>query len=125
MLLQNVQYTLLFFFLIYNAVTVFKTLRILSRILKILVKIIMCSTLISVGSSYLLCMLAIYVFTVSSCVWVRSGVEISKVPYSCCCVVPLTPLEEQYRVSIQSFADYKHLLQENYCTWNTNFFFKM
>ena len=28
-----------------------------------------------------------------------------------------------YRVSIKSFPDYKHLLQENYCTWNTNFFF--
>jgi len=24
-----------------------------------------------------------------------------------------------YRVSIKSFPDYKHLLQENYCTWNT------
>jgi len=31
--------------------------------------------LISVGYYYLLCMLAIYVFTVSSCVWVRNGVE--------------------------------------------------
>jgi len=29
-----------------------------------------------------------------------------------------------YRVSIKSFPDYKHLLQENYCTWNTNFFFR-
>ena len=28
-----------------------------------------------------------------------------------------------YRVSINSFPDYKHLLQENYCTWNTNTFF--
>ena len=30
-----------------------------------------------------------------------------------------------YRMSIKSFPDYKHLLQENYCTWNTNipFFF--
>jgi len=27
-----------------------------------------------------------------------------------------------YRVSIKSFPDYKHLLQENYCTWNTFFF---
>jgi len=26
-------------------------------------------------------------------------------------------------VSIKSFPDYKHLLQENYCTWNTNFFY--
>ena len=37
-----------------------------------------------------------------------------------------------YRVSIKSFPDYKHLLQENYSKWNTNiyiyiyiFFFKM
>ena len=31
-----------------------------------------------------------------------------------------------YRVSINSFPDYKHLLQENYCTWNTKhvFFFR-
>ena len=29
----------------------------------------------------------------------------------------------KYRVSIKSFPDYKHLLQANYCTWNTNFFF--
>jgi hypothetical protein len=28
-----------------------------------------------------------------------------------------------YRVSIKSFPDYKNLLQENYCTWNTKFFF--
>jgi len=28
-----------------------------------------------------------------------------------------------YRVSIKSFPDYKYLLQENYCTWKTNFFF--
>jgi len=35
-------------------------------------------------------------------------------------------LKSYYRVSIKSFPDYKHLLQENYCTWNTNiFFFKM
>ena len=26
------------------------------------------------------------------------------------------------RVSIKSFPDYKYLLQENYCTWNTNIF---
>ena len=25
-----------------------------------------------------------------------------------------------YRVSIKSFPDYQNLLQENYCTWNTN-----
>ena len=29
-----------------------------------------------------------------------------------------------YRVSIKSFPDYKHLLQENYCAWNTNIFFQ-
>jgi hypothetical protein len=74
------------------------SVRILScilKILKMLVKILRCHTLISVGSRYLLCMLAIYVFTVSSCLgpqWCR----ISKIPHSCCCVVPLTPLEEQY-----------------------------
>jgi len=28
-----------------------------------------------------------------------------------------------YRVSIKSFHDYKHLLQENYCTWNINIIF--
>ena len=34
-------------------------------------------------------------------------------------------VEVLYRVSIKSFPDYKHLLQENYCTcWNTNIFFK-
>ena len=27
-----------------------------------------------------------------------------------------------YRVNIKSFPDYKHLLQENYCTWNTNIY---
>ena len=27
-----------------------------------------------------------------------------------------------YRVNIKSFPDYKYLLQENYCTWNTNIF---
>jgi hypothetical protein len=34
-----------------------------------------CSRLISVGSCYLLYMLALYVLTVSSCGWVRNGVE--------------------------------------------------
>jgi len=29
----------------------------------------------------------------------------------------------KYRVSINSFPDYKHLLQENYCMWNKNIFF--
>jgi hypothetical protein len=32
-------------------------------------------------------------------------------------------LKQLYRVSIKSFPDYKHLLRENYCTWNTNIFF--
>jgi hypothetical protein len=42
------------------------------------VKILSCSAALSVGSYYLLCMLAIYVFTVSNCVWVRNGVESRK-----------------------------------------------
>ena len=54
-----------------------------------LVKILNCSTLVSVGSCLLLCMLAIYVFTVSSCVWVRNGVGILKGPHSCCYTVHL------------------------------------
>ena len=29
----------------------------------------------------------------------------------------------KYRVSIKSFPDYKHLLQENYNTWNISIFF--
>ena len=29
-----------------------------------------------------------------------------------------------YRMSIKSFLDYKHLLKENYCTWNALFFLK-
>ena len=36
----------------------------------------------------------------------------------CCALLKL------YRVSIKYFPDYKHLLQENYCTWNTNIFFQ-
>ena len=36
----------------------------------------------------------------------------------------LTNYRKKYRVSIKSFPDYKYLLQENYCTWNTNIFFK-
>ena len=27
------------------------------------------------------------------------------------------------QVGINSFPDYRHLLQENYCMWNTNMFF--
>ena len=84
-----------FFFLIYNAVTMFKTKCISSfcilKIWKMLVKILSCSTSISVVSCYLLCMLAIYVLTVSSCVWVHNGVEISRGPRSCCYAVSLTP----------------------------------
>jgi len=72
----------------------FKTICISSlyilKILKMSVKILGCVTLISVGSCYLLCMLAIYVVTVSSCVWVRNGVEILRGPHSCCYVFPLS-----------------------------------
>ena len=32
---------------------------------------------------------------------------------------------EMYRVSIKSFPDYKHLLQENYTEYKHIFFFKM
>ena len=45
-------------------------------------KILNCRTLISVGSCYLLCMLAIYVVPVSSCVWVHNGVEMLRRPHS-------------------------------------------
>ena len=37
----------------------------------------------------------------------------------------LTNYRKKYRVSIKSFPDYKYLLQENYCTWNTNIFFNV
>ena len=61
------------FFLIYSAVTIFKAICISSlcilKILKMLVTNLNCSTLISVGFCYLLCMVAIYVFTLSSRVW--------------------------------------------------------
>jgi len=53
-----------------------------------LVKILSYNTLVSAGSCYLLCMLAIYVFNVSSCVWFHNGVEILKGSRSCCYVVP-------------------------------------
>jgi hypothetical protein len=72
-------------FEIYNAVTMFKTIFISSfcilNILKMLVKALNCSTLISVGSCFLLCVLAKYVFTVSSCVWVRNAVEKERTPF--------------------------------------------
>jgi hypothetical protein len=45
-------------------------------ILKMLVKILKCSTLECVCSCYLLCTLATYVFIVSSRAWVRNDVEI-------------------------------------------------
>jgi len=54
-----------------------------------LVKTLHCSTLISVGSCFLLCVLAKCVFTVSGCVWVRNAVEILRGDCSCCYVVPL------------------------------------
>ena len=47
-----------------------------------LVKIHSCIALISVVFRYLLRTLAIYVFTASSCVWVRNGVEILRGPHS-------------------------------------------
>jgi len=55
-----------------------------------LVKNLSCSTFIPVGSFYLLCTLAIYVFTASSCVWVCNGVEILTGPHSWCYVDPLS-----------------------------------
>jgi hypothetical protein len=74
-------------FLIYYTVSMFKTICISSlyvlEILKILIKILSCNRLIYVGSCYLLCMLAVYVFIVSSCVWVHNGVGILRVPHSC------------------------------------------
>jgi len=80
-------------FEIYNAVTTFKPIFLSSfcilKILKMLVKTLHCSTLISVGSCFLLCVLAKRVFTVSSCVWVRNAVEILRRPRSCRYVVPL------------------------------------
>jgi hypothetical protein len=42
----------------------------------VLVEILVCGILIFVGLCYLLCMFSIYMFTPSSCVWVRNGVEI-------------------------------------------------
>jgi hypothetical protein len=48
-----------------------------------LVKTLNFSTLISVGPCFLLCMIAVYVFTVSSCVRVRNAVEILRGPRSC------------------------------------------
>jgi hypothetical protein len=71
----------------------FKTICILSfcilKILKMLAKILNCNTLISVGFCPLLCMLAIYVWAVSSCVWVRNSVRILRGPHSCCYTVSL------------------------------------
>jgi len=32
-------------------------------------------------------------------------------------------MTDLYGVSIKSFHDYKHLLKENYCMWNTKLFF--
>lgn len=81
-------------FLIDNAAKMFKTICISSicilEILKMLVEILNCDTLKSVGPCYLLCMLVIYVFTVSNCFWVRNGAEILRGPRSCCYVVPLS-----------------------------------
>jgi len=60
------------------------------KIIKVLFKILNCSTLIFVGSCCLLCMLEIYVLTVLSFIWVCNGVEILRGPCSCCYVVPLS-----------------------------------
>jgi len=59
------------------------------KIFKMSVKILNCSTLIFVGSCYLLRTLAIYVFTVCGFVWVCSGVEF-RGSCSCYYVVPLS-----------------------------------
>ena len=81
-------------FEIFIAVTMFKTIFISSfcilNILKMLVKPLNCSTLISIGSCFLLRMLAKCVFTVSSCAWVRNAVEVLRGPRSCCYVVETT-----------------------------------
>jgi hypothetical protein len=91
-----IMYNVPCFFLIYNAVTIFKTICIssfcISKIIKMLVKTLNCSTLIFVCACYLLCMLAIYVYTVSSCVWVHNGIENLRGLRSCCYVVPLSIL---------------------------------
>jgi len=42
-------------------------------------------------------MLTVYVFTVSSCVWVRNGVEVLKRPRSSCYVVPLSWCRHRFR----------------------------
>ena len=41
----------------------------------------------------------------------------------CCC--KLIWSHSYYRVSVKSFPDYIHLLQENYRMWNTNIFFNV
>ena len=43
--------------------------------------------------------------------------KIGYVQHKFCCWI----LEQIYRVSIKYFPDYKHLLQENYCTKNAIF----
>ena len=37
-------------------------------------------------------------------------------------ITDLHLIRQLYRVSIKSFSDYKHLLQENYFTWNKNIY---
>jgi len=69
-----------------------------------LVKILSCSALLSVGSCYVLCMLAMYVFTVSSCVWVCNGVEALKGPHSLC------PLEISTPLRTRSWIQWTHIL---------------
>jgi hypothetical protein len=86
MLFAMYKYPVLFFR--YNIVTIFKITCILSfcilKTFKISVTIFSCSTLISVVLCYLLCVFAIYVFIVSSCVWVCIGVETLRGPCCCC-----------------------------------------
>ena len=72
------------------------------------------------GSLYIFIYLSIYLST-------HSSIYFYLIIYSSChsfiksFISPLLTLT--YRVSIKYFPDYKHLLQENYYTWNTNIFF--
>jgi hypothetical protein len=54
------------------------------------VKILNCITLMPVGSCLLLCMLAVYVYTVCCCVWVRNGDKYMCLTY----YVPLVGIKE-------------------------------
>ena len=59
----------------------------------------------------------------------QTGFNVTSYVHSLSCLFFCSNLDTPhlfYRVNIKSFPDYKHLLQENYCTWNTNIriFFK-